>query len=185
VVDAAGILERGSIYIDDSSLLNALEVRAKSRRLKAEKKDLSLIIIDYLQLMKGSQDAENQEQEISGISRSLKSLAKELNVPVIALSQLSRAIEKRTGKDNSPMLSDLRGSGAIEQDADLILFLQHENCLCLAMEPCTCGKRNAVQVNIGKNRNGPTGQVNLVFLRHLTRFENKAPVSLSEPGYAH
>jgi replicative DNA helicase len=161
---AAGRLSEAPIFIDDSPGLSVLEVRAKARRLKAEH-GLDLIIIDYLQLMRGRTTTESRQQEISEISRSLKALAKELHVPVIALSQLSRAIETRG--DNTPRLSDLRESGALEQDADVILFLHR---------PSRDGDelRRTAEVHIGKQRNGPTGKVEVAFLSDYARFENLA-----------
>jgi replicative DNA helicase len=161
---AAGRLSEAPIFIDDSPGLTVLEVRAKARRLKAEH-GLDLVIIDYLQLMRGRSATESRQQEISEISRSLKALAKELNVPVVALSQLSRAIETRG--DNTPRLSDLRESGALEQDADVILFLHR---------PSRDGDeiRKTAEVHIGKQRNGPTGKVEVAFLSDFARFENLA-----------
>lgn len=160
---AAGRLSEAPIFIDDTPGLTVLEVRAKARRLKAEH-GLDLVIIDYLQLMRGRGGTESRQQEISEISRSLKALAKELNVPVVALSQLSRAIETRG--DNTPRLSDLRESGALEQDADVILFL-HRNRDGDEI-------RKTAEVHIGKQRNGPTGKVEVAFLSDFARFENLA-----------
>jgi replicative DNA helicase len=161
---AAGRLSEAPIFIDDSPGLSVLEVRAKARRMKAEH-GLDLIIIDYLQLMRGRVATESRQQEISEISRSLKALAKELNVPVVALSQLSRAIETRG--DNTPRLSDLRESGALEQDADVILFLHRPNREGDDL-------RKTAEVHIGKQRNGPTGKVEVAFLSDYARFENLA-----------
>ncbi|MGA2192211.1 MAG: replicative DNA helicase [Nitrospirota bacterium] len=171
---AAGELSEAPIFIDDSSGLNVLEMRAKSRRLKREH-GLGLIIIDYLQLMRGYGKAESRQQEISDISRSLKGLAKELNCPVIALSQLNRAIEQRT--DRKPLLADLRESGAIEQDADVIMFIYREEfynrCECPKEGPCMCGRRGKATVSVGKQRNGPAGiDVNLTFISKYSRFED-------------
>lgn len=160
---AAGNLSDAPIYIDDTPALSILELRAKSRRLKSEH-GLNMIIIDYLQLMKGRTKAESRQQEISEISRSLKALAKELNVPVIAVSQLSRKTEERHG--NRPQLSDLRESGAIEQDADVILFLFREEVYNRTEE-----NRGKAEVIIGKQRNGPTGKVDLAFLDKFTTFK--------------
>jgi replicative DNA helicase len=166
---AAGKLADAPIYIDDSPALSVLEARAKARRMKAEH-GLELIVIDYLQLMRG-RTPENRQQEISEISRSLKALAKELNVPVVALSQLSRAVEARQSKE--PQLSDLRESGALEQDADLILFLYRPERYGLESPD---GDRVA-DVIIGKQRNGPTGKVQVTFIPEYASFENLAPPS--------
>jgi len=157
-------LEQSKIFIDDSANLTPLEVRAKCRRLKAEH-GLGLLILDYLQLMSGGTRSENRQQEIASISRSLKGLAKELSVPVIALSQLSRAPEART--DRRPQLSDLRESGAIEQDADVVMFIYREE----EHKP-TDENRGIAELIIGKQRNGPTGTIKLAFLKEYTRFEN-------------
>jgi replicative DNA helicase len=157
-------LSQARIFIDDSASLTPLEMRAKCRRLKAEH-GLGLIIVDYLQLMSGGGRTENRQQEISAISRSLKGLAKELEVPLIALSQLSRAPEART--DRRPQLSDLRESGAIEQDADVVMFIYREE----EHKP-TDENRGLAEIIIGKQRNGPTGSVKLAFLKEYTRFEN-------------
>lgn len=139
-------------------------MRAKARRLKAEK-GLSMIVIDYLQLMTGSRKTENRQQEISDISRSLKGLARELDVPVIALSQLSRAVEQRSEK--KPMMSDLRESGSLEQDADLVMFIYRDEYYNPESE-----KRGIAEVIIAKQRNGPVGSVELGFLKEFTRFVN-------------
>jgi replicative DNA helicase len=152
------------IYIDDSSMVTPGEIRAKCRRLKAEHKDLSLIIIDYIQLM-DTGSSENRQQEIAKISRSLKQLARELNVPVVALSQLSRAVESRPNK--RPMLSDLRESGAIEQDADIVLFLYRDEYY----NPDS-NDQNIAELIISKHRHGPTGTVRLYFEKTLTKFGN-------------
>ena len=163
----ANRLHHAPLYIDDSPGLSALEVRAKCRRLKAKHADLALIVVDYLQLMRGNADTASREQEISDISRNLKALAKELEVPVIALSQLNRALEKRP--DRRPQLSDLRESGAIEQDADLICFIYRDE----VYNPGTTEKGLA-EIIIGKQRNGPTGTAIVTFLQDFTRFENFA-----------
>jgi len=164
---AAGLLSESKIYIDDTPAMTILEMRSKARRLKAEV-DIGLVIVDYLQLMRGVGRQENRTQEISEISRSLKALAKELEVPVLALSQLSRAVESRGG-DRRPILSDLRESGAIEQDADVVLFIyraeQYER---------TPENMGLAEVIVGKQRNGPTGIIKLAFLSECTRFENLA-----------
>ncbi|MBI3316790.1 MAG: replicative DNA helicase [Candidatus Omnitrophica bacterium] len=162
---AAGKLSESPIFIDDTPGQTVLEVRAKARRMKMQY-DIQLVVVDYLQLMQGTGGSENRQQEISEISRSLKALARELKVPVIAVSQLSRAVETRTG--NRPQLSDLRESGAIEQDADVVVFLFREEYY----KPDDDALRNKAEAIISKQRNGPTGNVNLVFLKEWTRFEN-------------
>jgi replicative DNA helicase len=172
---AAGKLADAPIFIDDTAAISVLETRAKARRLKADQ-GLDLVIVDYLQLMRGRGDEGSREQEISNISRSLKALAKELQVPVIALSQLNRAVETRPGKEKRPMLADLRESGAIEQDADVILFIYRDEvynkCECPYDGECLCGQRGKAEVIIGKQRNGPIGKVDLTFVNKYTRFEN-------------
>jgi replicative DNA helicase len=170
LTSAAGRLSEAPIFIDDSPGLSVLEVRAKARRMKAEH-GLDLIVIDYLQLMRGRSSLDNRQQEISEISRSLKALAKELNVPVVALSQLSRAIETRG--DNTPRLSDLRESGALEQDADVIMFLHRPSFY--SKDPMEEEARKTAEVHIGKQRNGPTGKLEVAFLSQYARFENLAP----------
>lgn len=163
---ALGTLAETKIFIDDTPGITVLEMRAKARRLAAEQKRLDLIIVDYLQLMAGSaRRAESRQQEVSQISRELKGLAKELNVPLVALSQLSRAPEART--DHRPQLADLRESGAIEQDADVVGFIYRE-------EQYNRTEENAgiAEVIVAKQRNGPTGTVKLAFLKEFTRFEN-------------
>jgi replicative DNA helicase len=157
-------LSSSKIFIDDSATVTPLEMKAKCRRLKAEH-GLALVIVDYLQLMTGSARVENRQQEIASISRSLKGLAKELDCPVIALSQLSRAPEARTEK--RPQLSDLRESGAIEQDADVVMFIFREE----EYKP-TDENRGLAEIIIGKQRNGPTGSLRLAFIKEFTRFEN-------------
>ena len=161
---AAGKLSEAPIFIDDSPTLTALELRAKARRLKSQH-NIELVVVDYLQLMQGLGSSESRQQEISEISRSLKALARELRVPVIAVSQLSRAVESRTG--NRPQLSDLRESGAIEQDADVVVFLFREEYYHPTEE-----NRNKAEAIIAKQRNGPTGSIDLVFLKEWTRFDN-------------
>ncbi len=161
---AAGRLAEARIFIDDTPAISVLEMRAKSRRLKAEH-GLDLVIVDYLQLMRGRGDADNREQEISDISRSLKALAKELQVPVVAMSQLSRAVENRA--DKRPILADLRESGAIEQDADIVLFIYREE-----LYHPTDDNKGIAEIMISKQRNGPVGSVQLVFLDRYTRFDN-------------
>ena len=161
-----GTLAEAPIYLDDSPAITVLELRAKARRLKAEH-DVKLIIVDYLQLMQGPKGVESRQQEISIITRSLKSLAKDLKIPIIALSQLSRAVENRT--DKRPQLSDLRESGAIEQDADVVMFLFRQWVYTREEED-----RGKAQVIIAKQRNGPTGTVNITFLDRFARFENQS-----------
>jgi replicative DNA helicase len=173
---AAGALAEAPIFIDDSPGLSVLEARAKARRMKAEH-GLDLIVIDYLQLMRG-RNPENRQQEISEISRSLKALAKELIVPVVALSQLSRAVEARQGKDFRPQLSDLRESGALEQDADVILFVYRPERYGLQDED---GERVS-EIIIGKQRNGPVGSVKVTFMPEYASFETLArPRGLPQP----
>lgn len=164
---ALGKLHEAPIYIDESGGLNPVDLRARARRLYRQCGQLGLIVIDYIQLMVSVKQNENRATEVSEISRSLKSLAKELKVPIIALSQLSRKVEERT--DKRPMMSDLRESGAIEQDADVIMMLYREEYY----KPDTPDKGIA-ECNIGKQRNGPTGTVRLAFLGEYTRFENLA-----------
>jgi replicative DNA helicase len=163
----AGELAEAPIYIDDSSGMSVMELRAKARLLKLRQK-IGLIVIDYLQLMEpsGTSREENRQQEISQISRGLKQLARELDVPVLALSQLSRAVEAREG--HKPRLSDLRESGSIEQDADMVLFLYREHYY----KPEKKELENKAEVIVAKNRNGPTGSVELYFQKTYTRFDN-------------
>jgi len=175
---AAGLLSQAPIWIDDTPAISLLEMRSKSRRLKTEH-DISMVIIDYLQLMQGPPGVENRQQEISVISRSLKALARELRVPVIALSQLSRAPEQRAGDNKRPQLSDLRESGAIEQDADVVMFLYRQEYYDVleGRDPTVPDKdgktsQGMAEVIVGKQRNGPTGTVSLFFNRAYTRFEN-------------
>jgi len=164
LTSAAGKLSESPIFIDDTPGQSVLEIRAKARRMKRQH-DIQLVVIDYLQLIRGQGGEESRQQEISAISRSLKELARELRVPVIAVSQLSRAVESRQG--NRPMLSDLRESGAIEQDADLVVFLFREEYYNPKPE-----NENKAEAIIAKQRNGPVGTVDLVFLKSYTRFEN-------------
>ena len=167
----AGRLSEAPIFIDDTPGISLLEMRAKARRLMAEQQ-LGLVIIDYLQLISGRGRAESRQQEISEISRSLKAMAKDLNVPVVALSQLSRAVEARTPP--RPLLSDLRESGAIEQDADVVIFLYRPAFYRTRKdEELEEPEDNTTEVIIGKQRNGPTGTVHLAFLREYTRFEDQ------------
>jgi replicative DNA helicase len=168
LTDAAGILSEAPIYIDDSPSLSAMEIRAKARRLKMDK-NIGLIIIDYLQLMQGRAGAERRDLEISEISRALKSLAKELELPVMALSQLNRMLEQRT--DKRPRLSDLRESGALEQDADVVAFIYRDEVYNKEEDN---PNRGIAEILLSKQRNGPTGDVFLTFLNSYTRFENLA-----------
>jgi replicative DNA helicase len=169
----AGLLTQAPIYIDDSPAQSVLEIRAKCRRLKSEGK-LGLVVVDYLQLMRPSGPVENRVQEISQISRGLKALAKELSVPIIALSQLSRAVEQRGGSGR-PQLSDLRDSGSIEQDADVVMFVYRE----VVYKPDTPEPGKA-QMIIAKQRNGPTDDVDLTFLRDCTKFVPYSPTMSGE-----
>jgi replicative DNA helicase len=161
---ALGRLSDAKVFIDDSASIGVLEMRAKARRLKSEH-GLHLLVVDYLQLMQGRGRFDNRTQELASISRSLKGLAKELNVPVVALSQLSRAPEGRS--DHRPMLSDLRESGALEQDADLVMFIYREEQYDPSPE-----NENLAEIIVGKQRNGPTGVVKLAFLKQCTKFAN-------------
>jgi len=164
VDSAVSMMSEAPIFIDDSGALTPTEIRARSRRLKREH-GLGLIVVDYLQLMQVPGTVENRATEISEISRSLKALAKELDVPVIALSQLNRSVEQR--QDKRPVMSDLRESGAIEQDADLILFIYREE----VYERDT-PRKGIADIIIAKQRNGPVGDFRLTFLGEFTRFEN-------------
>jgi replicative DNA helicase len=167
LIQAAGELYKVPIYVDDTAALTVLEARAKARRLAAEK-HLDLLIIDYLQLMRGTNRSasESREREISEISRSLKGLAKEMNIPVMALSQLNRQLESR--QDKHPMLADLRESGAIEQDADVIMFVYRDE----VYTKDECKEPGVAEIIIGKQRNGPIGRVKLRFASEYTRFDN-------------
>jgi replicative DNA helicase len=170
LVDAFGRLHDAKVFIDDTPSVGILEMRAKARRLKLEH-GLDLLVVDYLQLMQGRGKFENRQQELASISRSLKILAKELEVPILALSQLSRAPEARG--DHRPQLSDLRESGALEQDADVVLFIFREEMY--GTEPDRRPEvEGLAEIIIGKQRNGPTGTVRLAFLKQYTRFENLA-----------
>lgn len=163
---AAGSLSEAPIYIDDTPAINVLEMRAKTRRLQRDR-GLGMVVVDYLQLMRGLGSIESREREISEISRSLKALAKELHVPVIALSQLNRGVELRT--DKRPQLADLRESGSIEQDADIVMFVYRDEVYNRESPD-----RGTAEIIIGKQRNGPIGAVKLAFLNQYTRFENLA-----------
>ncbi len=164
LIESTDRLSKLPIFIDDSSGLSALEMKAKARRLK-KKHDISLVVIDYLQLMQSKRSVESRQQEISDISRSLKALAKDLNIPVVALSQLNRQVETRPSK--KPMLADLRESGAIEQDADLIVFIYRDEHYNPTEE-----NKDKAEIIIGKHRNGPVGMVNLLFRKQYTKFQN-------------
>ena len=172
LAQAAGVLADANIHIDDTPAVSALELRAKCRRLfakyQATDQPIRLIVVDYLQLMRGNERLDNREQQISEISRSLKGLAKELGMPVLALSQLNRSLEKRP--DKRPMMSDLRESGAIEQDSDTILFIYREEVYEKDKEDV----KGVAEIIIGKQRNGPIGSTNLAFIHEHTRFENLA-----------
>jgi replicative DNA helicase len=164
---AAGTLSEARIYIDDAPAQTSLDIRSKARRLRAELGDLALVIVDYLQLMQGRRGTENRQQEVSEMTRALKALAKELDVPVVALSQLSRAVEAR--KPPRPQLSDLRESGAIEQDADVVCMIYRDE-----IYDEESMDKGIAEVIIAKQRNGPTGVVKLAFQGEFTRFSNLA-----------
>ncbi|MCI9073648.1 MAG: replicative DNA helicase [Lachnospiraceae bacterium] len=164
LIESAGVIGRSNLFIDDTPGISIAELRTKCRKLKLEH-DLSIIIIDYLQLMSGSGRSDSRQQEISDISRALKGLARELHVPVVALSQLSRAVEQRP--DHRPMMSDLRESGAIEQDADVVMFIYRDDYYNHDTE-----KKDIAEIIIGKQRNGPIGTVELAWLPRYTRFAN-------------
>lgn len=168
ITHAIGRLGEAPIFIDDNPAVTIMDIRAKARRLKAREGGLSLIIVDYLQLMTGRRAAENRQVEISEISRGLKILARELEVPVIALSQLSRNLEMRA--DKRPMLADLRESGSLEQDADVVMFIYRDE----VYNPDSTDNQGLAEVIVAKHRNGPTGYTQLSFLSHHTRFENMA-----------
>ncbi|MBU1084234.1 MAG: replicative DNA helicase [Candidatus Omnitrophota bacterium] len=172
LVTAAGKLSESPIYIDDTPGISALELRAKARRLKG-RHDIKLIIIDYLQLMRGASRLENRQQEISDISRSMKALARELDVPIIAISQLSRAVEQR--QDKRPMLSDLRDSGAIEQDADVVMLILREEYYNPTEE-----NKGIAEIIVAKQRHGPVGTVKLAFLPEYTKFSNLSRIEEEE-----
>jgi replicative DNA helicase len=165
LTSAVGLLDEAPLFIDDSPALSPLELRARARRLARAHGGLGMIVVDYLQLMQSSEDSENRANEVSAITRSLKFLAKELNVPVVVLSQLNRSLESRPNK--RPVMSDLRESGAIEQDADLILFIYRDE----VYNPDSQDQGTA-EIIVSKQRNGPTGTVRLTFLGEYTRFES-------------
>ncbi|MEX0994643.1 MAG: replicative DNA helicase [Balneolaceae bacterium] len=178
LIDAASRLFTANIFIDDTPGLSVMELRTKCRRLKSEH-DIGLIVVDYLQLMTANvRDNSNREQEIATISRGLKGLAKDLNVPVVALSQLSRAVEQRGG-DKRPQLSDLRESGSIEQDADLVMFLYRPEYYGIKTTPEGHSTKGLAEVIVGKQRNGPTGAKRLFFVENYARFEN---FTQADPG---
>ncbi|MGI5881654.1 MAG: replicative DNA helicase, partial [Dethiobacteria bacterium] len=164
IVNAVGPLSEAPLYIDDAASISVMEMRAKARRLKMER-GLSAVFVDYLQLMKGQGKAENRQQEISAISRSLKALAKELNCPVVALSQLSRAVEQRV--DKRPILSDLLESGGIEANADVVIFIYRDDYYHPETE-----KKHITEIIISKQRNGPTGKFELYFMDYFNKFLN-------------
>jgi replicative DNA helicase len=168
---AIGTLSEARIFIDDSPSIGVLEMRAKCRRLKSEH-GLHMVVVDYIQLMQGRGRFENRTLELASISRSMKGLAKELGVPIVVLSQLSRAPESRS--DHRPQLSDLRESGALEQDADVVMFIYREDLYVDKNSPPT-DAQGVAEIIVGKQRNGPTGIVKLAFIREFTRFENLAP----------
>jgi replicative DNA helicase len=177
VVQAMEQLAHAPIFIDDTPGIGLSEMRAKARRLQQSKGKLDLLIVDYLQLMSGgSRRFENRTQEVSAISRGLKALAKELKVPVISLSQLSRAPESRGG-DHRPQLADLRESGSIEQDADVVAFIFREE----VYKPDEPELDGVAELIIAKQRNGPTGKVRLAFLKRSTRFESMAQGGIESP----
>ncbi|MEO1021646.1 MAG: replicative DNA helicase [Bacteroidota bacterium] len=181
LIDAASRLHEAPIFIDDTPAITLMELRTKCRRLKSEH-DIGLVIIDYLQLMQGSsKDSGSREQEIAGISRGLKALAKELDVPVIALSQLSRAVEQRGG-DKRPQLSDLRESGSIEQDADIVLFLYRPEYYGITTDNEGRSTAGIAEVIIGKQRNGPVGSKMHYFVKDYARFENLTAQEGGLPG---
>ena len=161
-IQATNLLAGTSVFIDDTPAISALELRAKARRLHAEH-GLDLLIVDYLQLMRGDSRSENRQQEISYISRSIKALARELNIPILALSQLSRQVESR--HDKRPMLSDLRESGSIEQDADVVLFIYRDDVYNQDSE-----FPNIAEIIVSKHRSGPTGIFSVYFKKHLAQF---------------
>ncbi len=184
LIDAAGRLFSADIFIDDTPSLSVMELRTKCRRLKSEH-DIGLIVVDYLQLMTASsRDIGNREQEIATISRGLKSLAKELNVPVIALSQLSRQVEQRGG-DKRPQLSDLRESGSIEQDADVVCFLYRPEYYGITTTPEGESTVGLAELIIGKQRNGPIGSTRMFFVKEYARFERLSRIDTGPSGLPH
>ncbi len=174
LVSATSLLDKAPLFIDDTAGLNPLDLRSRARRLLREHNDIGLIVIDYLQLMQSLESNENRATEISNITRALKMLAKELNVPVIILSQLNRSLEQRPNK--RPIMSDLRESGAIEQDADVIFFVYRDEVYNEDSED-----KGSAEIIIGKQRNGPVGKVRLAWRGEFTRFENFAPQDYGQP----
>ncbi len=173
-------LYHAPLYIDDTPGITAIELRAKARRLKAEVPDLSLIVVDYLQLMRGSDSGASRQEQVADMARSLKALARELDLPLMALSRLSRGIEQRKGKDKEPKLSDLRESGAIEQDDAVVMFVHRDRTPDDDAGPPAAGgkmKIESAEIIIGKQRNGPIGKVDLLFIGDITRFETPHPDS--------
>ena len=166
LMDAMTKFADAHIYIDDTSGITATDIKAKCRRLMLEEKELGLVVIDYLQLMEGGGNPNDRNQQISAISRSLKGLARELDVPIIALSQLSRGVENRN--DKRPMLSDLRDSGAIEQDADIVMFIYRDEYY----NRDDVENKGKAEIIIAKHRNGPVGNINLLFQSNITKFKN-------------
>jgi replicative DNA helicase len=169
LTSACDKLAKAPIYVDDTGSITLMEIRSKARRLKMREPNLGLIIVDYLQLMTSGVSAENRVQEVSQISRSLKVLARDLDVPIIAISQLSRAVEQR--HDKRPILSDLRESGSIEQDADLVLFIYRDEYY----NQEESDQQGLAEVHLAKHRNGPTDMVKLSFLRRFAKFADLAP----------
>ena len=167
IAHATGRLAEAPLWIDDNPNLTIMEIRSKARRLKSRVGDLGMIVIDYLQLMTGRAGAESRQVEVSELSRGLKILARELEVPVVALSQLSRSLEMR--QDKRPVLADLRESGSIEQDADVVMFLYRDE-----VYHADSADRGTSEIIVSKHRNGPTGVSRLAFLDHYTRFANMA-----------
>jgi replicative DNA helicase len=177
----ADTLYEAPVYIDDTAGLDFLKLSSRARRMAIEK-NIGLLIVDYMQLMDGPKNMDNRQQEISYISRSLKSLAKQLNIPILALSQLSRAVESRP--DKRPMLSDLRESGAIEQDADLVMFVYREEFYLKDHDdPRYKDVENVAEIIVGKHRNGPIGTVKLTFLKQYGRFSDYASDTDAPPVF--
>jgi replicative DNA helicase len=178
-------LEKAPIYVDDTPAISIFEFRAKARRLK-QKYDIQAIVIDYLQLMTGSKESGSREQEVSNISRSLKSVAKELDIPIIALSQLNRSVEMRSG-NKRPQLSDLRESGAIEQDADLVIFIHRPEYYGIDVDEEGNSLRGIAEIIVAKHRNGPVGDIQLKFVREFAKFvdldDTLAMVEEDENGF--
>jgi replicative DNA helicase len=173
---AMGVLSEAPIYIDDSATSNIMMMRTKARRLQAEH-GLGMIVVDYLQLMEGRSNVENRVQEVAEITRGLKAIARELSIPVIALSQLSRAVENRERK--IPQLADLRESGSIEQDADVVMFIYRPAMYDRDIDPL---KKSVAEIHVAKHRNGPTGQIELIFNENKVRFESKADDRVTGPA---